>query len=182
LGVTRFDTELDTEWPQSVGIGVRRELSPCRLVAVDVIWYDWSSAFDTFDLRFDDATNPAFTALLGPSLSEQFPLNWRDTVSVKVGHEYRPQEDRVWRAGYTYHRNPIPEATLTPFIQGTLEHAFSLGYGWLYDKSWNVDLAYQYSFGSDREVGTSGIIGGDFNGSTSEAEVHWIMLSAMQKF
>ena len=88
--------------------------------------------------------------------------------------------DRTLRMGYIYHRNPIPNDTLTPFIQATLEHAVSAGYGWKCTPNWTIDAAYQFSFGPDNNVGTSSIVGGDFSSSRNESQVHWLFLSAIR--
>ena len=47
---------------------------------------------------------------------------------------------------------------------------------------YGVDLGYQLMFGPDRTVGTSGFVGGDFNGSTSTATAHWFLLSVIRRF
>jgi long-chain fatty acid transport protein len=181
LGATDFDTEVDLVWPRSLGLGVRQQLNCCRVVGVDVIWYDWSHAFDNVDLKFRDPSNPAFLALLGQQYDERFPLRWRDSVSVRVGMEQQLSNNRVIRTGYVYHRNPIPDSTLTPFIQATLEHAVSLGYGFQLQAA-EVGLAYQYNFGRDRTVGASDLAGGDFSFSRVETDAHWLYLNFLRRF
>jgi long-chain fatty acid transport protein len=181
LGVSQFDTELDIVWPRSLGVGLRKELNCCRVVGVDVIWYNWSHAFDVFDLKFLDPSNPLFEAVLGTRYDERLPLQWRDSVSVRVGVEQYLTNDRVLRAGYVYHRNPIPDSTLMPYIQATLEHGVSMGYGFLW-QDYEVGLAYQYNFGRDRLVGTSGLAGGDFSNSRVETDAHWMYLNFLRRF
>jgi hypothetical protein len=39
-----------------------------------------------------------------------------------------------------------------------------------------------YCWGADRTVTTSGLIGGAFNGSTHEAQVHALLLGAIKRF
>ena len=168
-------------WPQSVGLGVRHELCPHRILAADVIWYNWSQAFNHLDLMFTHPSNPVFAAVIGPSLAERFPLEWQDSVSVRIGYEQHLSQDRVFRLGYAYHHDQIPDRTLTPYIPATLEHAFSLGYGWTWNL-WEMDLAYQYSFGPTRTVTTSDLVGGEFSGSSVRARAHWAFLSFLRRF
>jgi long-subunit fatty acid transport protein len=182
LGRARFDTALHVMWPQSVGVGLRHCFCPHRTLACDVLWIDWSRAFDQFDVRFTNPDNPVFAAVVGNVLPETFPLDWRDTMSVRLGYEYRPNDEHVWRLGYTYHRNPIPTTTLTPWIQGILEHAFSLGHGWNFGPCTSLDLAYQYSFGPEQFVGASDWVGGDFSNSRQYAQYHFLLLSLQQRF
>lgn len=176
LGETRYDTALDVTWPRSLGLGVRHELCPHRIVSVDVIWSDWSSAFDDFGLALSRSTNPLF-----PSLVEQFPLRWHDTVSTRLGFERVFCGGQVFRCGYVYHRSPVNDGTLTPFVQAALEHGFSVGYGrqWL-GLEW--DLTYMYSFGPAHNVGTSTLLGGDFDGSRHTSQSHCIAIGVQKRF
>lgn len=176
MGEARYESQLDVTWPRSLGMGVRHAVCPHRIVSADVIWYDWSSAFDDFGLHLSEPTNPAF-----PSLVEQFPLRWRDTVSVRLGYERIFSSGRTVRCGYVYHRSPVNDATLTPYVQATLEHAFGVGYGWrCLGMEW--DLTYMFSFGPAHDVGTSSLVGGDFDGSHHTAQSHCIAIGALKRF
>jgi long-chain fatty acid transport protein len=181
LGQSSFDARLGMVWPRSVGLGIRHELCPHRIVSADVIWFNWSQAFDQFDLRLAEASNPVFAALMGPTLAERFPLDWRDSVSVRVGYERRISRDRTIRLGYAYHPDQIPNRTLTPYIQAILEHAFTVGYGWTANQ-WEIDIAYQYSFGPERIVTVSDLVGGDFNFSQHRAQAHLAFVSFQRRF
>lgn len=182
LGQSYYDLELDLVWPRSLGVGFQHLLGERYRLSSDVIWYNWSAAFDRLDLKLSDPTNPVFGAVLGPQLNDQFPLNWRDSVSARVGLERQLSCISVARMGYAYHRNPVPSSTLTPLIPGILEHAFSVGYGTQLGLGPQFDVAYQYSFGTPRSVATSGILGGDFSNSRMEAQAHWLFLSISQRY
>src|SRR5690606_23603980 len=103
--------EASITWPESVGIGVRQQVTSRQVLALDVIWFNWSAAFDSFDITLTNPSNAMF-----PELYEEFPLNWRDTVSTRIGYEYHFEGGQVIRAGYVYHRSPIPASTMTVFI------------------------------------------------------------------
>jgi long-chain fatty acid transport protein len=173
-----FDTQLDLVWPRSLGVGLKHELCCCRRIGVDVIWFDWSHAFDQLDLVFRNPSNPVVAAVVGPEVRDTFPVGWDDSVSLRLGYEWDSSDVTTWRAGYVYHESPAPDATLTPLLDGVLEHAFSVGVTRWYDDA-SLNLAYQYSFAPERQVGTSDIIGGDFDNSTFDAEAHWISFSLM---
>lgn len=181
LGSSRFDSNLNITWPQTLGFGVKHEVNCCTRVGLDLVWFDWSNSFDAFDLTLTDPNNPTFAAVVGNELFEQFPLRWRDTLSVRTGFERNLPGGRIFRAGYVYHRNPIPAATLTPFIQTTLEHAFSVGYGWQ-AMGHQIDVAYQYTFADDQEVGVSQFVGGDFNNSVVGTQAHMLSISSIRRF
>jgi long-chain fatty acid transport protein len=176
LGQSFYDTQLDITWPQSVGLGVRHELCEHRIISTDVIWYDWSSAFDSFGIHLTNPSNPAF-----PEFSDQFPLDWRDTVSIRFGFEQRFCCDKVLRLGYVHHRVPGPTGTATPYIPSSLENGFSIGYGWKMF-NWETNLAYMYTFGPEVSVGTSDLVGGDFDNSEHRAQTHAISVGFQQRF
>jgi long-chain fatty acid transport protein len=181
LGATELDAYHRIIWPQSAGLGIRHELCPHRILSADLVWTGWSSAFNKFNLNFTNPSNPAYAGIIGSGLAEQFPLRWRDSLSVKLGYERHLDDSHVIRLGYIYHRNPIPDEMLTAYIPVTLEHAFSAGYGWTTKKSWEVDLAYQFSWAPDYSVGDSALAGGDFSGSTNHVQAHWLFVSLMKR-
>jgi long-subunit fatty acid transport protein len=101
--------------------------------------------------------------------------------SVGVGYEQVLGEGRTIRCGYVFAQNPIPNSTLTPFIQDILEHSFSVGYGWLWN-GWEADVAYMFSFSGQQTVDKSDFLGGDFDHSENEARTHCVALSLMRKY
>jgi long-chain fatty acid transport protein len=175
LGSTHYDTELAITWPQSVGVGIRHELCPHNIVSVDVIWYDWSKSFDTLDITLTNSTTGF------PPLVEQLPLRWTDAVSTRLGYEHVLYNGHIVRCGYVYHNNPIPKGTLTPFIQATFEHSFSLGYG-LNWKGWDLDLSYLYAFSPDQYVSVSDLAGHEFDQSTHSAQAHCAAFSFTKRY
>ncbi|HTQ40885.1 MAG TPA: outer membrane protein transport protein [Pirellulales bacterium] len=178
---SHYDSNLHMEWPQSVGIGIRHQLSPCRVIAADVIWYDWQNSFDQFTLNLHDPLNPEFKAL-APSITEGFPLDWRDSVSVRVGYEQQLANGMTFRLGYVYHPNPIPDDTLTPFIQATFEDAVTIGLGWKWN-CWDVDVGYAHEFSPQLHGSNSAFeVNNGFNGSTSNGQIDAIVLDFIRRY
>ncbi len=171
LGESDYDTRMHITWPRSLGAGIRHELCPHRILSLDLIWYDWSSAFDEIGLRLSGSSSPFF-----PAINEQFPLNWRDSLSTRVGYEILMDHGRTLRLGYVHHRVAIPAGTMTPYIPAALEHAFSTGYGWRMC-GWNVDLAYMFSFGPTVDENNSDFVGGDFDNSEHWDRTHALALT-----
>ena len=175
-----YDASLDLVWPRSVGLGISHVVDEKQRISADVIWYDWSHAFDRLDFSLTNGTNAFLNFLTGPVVGDSLPLNWRDTVSVRLGYEYFASCCDVVRAGYVYHRRPVPEDTLNTYLDGTLEHTFALGYSKQLGE-WSVNTAYQFSFGIPRSVSASRLIGGDFSNSRFTAQAHWLMLSFVRQ-
>jgi long-chain fatty acid transport protein len=119
--------------------------------------------------------------VLGTEFRDVFPMAWRDSVSYRFGYEWSPSECFTARAGYVYHRSPVNASTLNPYLDGVLEHALSGGISHYMCGSW-INLAYQYSWSPVRSVGTSAIVGGDFDNSSLKANAHWIGVSVLTDF
>lgn len=177
-----FDARMDKVWPQSVGIGIMHVHNCRHRVSADVIWYDWSGAFDQFDLKLTDATNPAFAFVAGPTIRDTVPLDWDDSISVRLGYEFLQNCCNTWRVGYVYHPSPVPDATLIPYIDGVLEHAVSVGWSRRFWQNWSFNSGYQFSFSPERHVGNSALVGGDFSNSEFKAQAHWLMFSVIRQF
>ena len=178
---SQFDTKVDLEWPRSVGVGIVHVHNCRHRISLDVIWYDWSNAFNGLGMRLTNSSNPLFPMLVGPVIKDRFPFDWDDSISVRVGYEYFTDSSGVWRLGYVGHPSPVPDDTLNPYVDGVLEHAVSAGYGRSFGQ-WQLNAAYQFSFGPDRDVGQSKIVGGDFNNSRLKVQSHWVSFSVLRRF
>jgi long-chain fatty acid transport protein len=183
---SHFDNKIRLKWPRSVAVGIKYDLCPHRRIAADVIWYDWAHAFNQIDLEFSNPTNPLVAIVLagaGTSLPvrDNLPLHWTDTVSMRLGYETDLTDLDTFRFGYVYHSSPAPDSTLNPYLDGILQHAFSLGYSRKLNKA-IFNVAYQYSFGPTRHVDTSALVGGQFDDMTLRAQAHFAMLSLLFPF
>jgi long-subunit fatty acid transport protein len=183
LGVlqSNFDSKVHMKWPRSVAVGVKYDLCPHRRLAADLIWYDWAHAFDQINLQFTNPTNPLVPFLTTLPIKDVLPLNWTNSVSLRLGYEVDYTDCDTMRLGYVYHGSPAPDSTLTPFLDGVLEHAFSLGYSRKYERV-VLNAAYHYSFGKQRHVDNSAIIGGLFDNTSFNAQAHFAMLSLLVPF
>ena len=174
---SRFNSKFKLKWPRSVAVGIKHDICPHRRVSADVIWYDWAHAFNNIELAFYDASNP----FLPGQVNQTLPLNWTNSVSMRLGYETDVTDVDTFRFGYVYHSSPSPDSTLNPYLDGILEHGFSLGYSRKFSRA-TLNAGYQYYFGDTRHVDTSGLIGGQFNDSTMKAEAHIAMLSLLVPF
>lgn len=157
----------DFSWPQSSGIGILHRLTENHRLSFDVVWVDWSSAFDDLTLKLSNGNNVA----LPLDAQDTFPLAWNDSYSFRMGYEQLLTPVDTLRLGYIYIQNPVPDSTLTPMIPGILTNMFTIGYSreW---KNWIFNLAYLYAFLSKQSVGKSRIIGGDFDSSSVKESLH----------
>ncbi len=181
LGSSVYDVNVALNWPRSVGIGMMHKITPRRRFGLDFQWEDWSSAYDNAVLNFTNPSNPVFLAVAGPTIREVFPLRWRDALIVSTGLEQDLNGGRTVRVGYRYQDNPIPASSTSTYLQTTLEHQFSVGYGFRHH-GWELDAAYQFAFGPDVHTGTSIYPGGDFSNATLRTQTHMLFLSAMHRY
>jgi long-subunit fatty acid transport protein len=176
-----YDIDVDLVWPRNLGFGITHRFNRQHRASFDVVWFDWSHAFDKLDMKLTNGSNPLFDLLLGNRVWDALPLDWDDSVAFRFGYEYFMTRRDVLRLGYIYHSNPVPSSTLIPLLAGTLEHAVSIGYGHQWD-NWRVDLGYQFSWGSTDRVGFSDVIGGDYDQSSVRARAHWVFLTFSYRF
>lgn len=176
LPAARYDSDIRLTWPQSAGFGLKHDLGQRGIFSADLLWYDWSGAFDDLAISLRNANLADF-----PDIDESLPLRWRDSLSVRLGHEIPLGNNRILRFGYVYHRNPIPSSTITPLIQAISEHAGAVGYGFRF-RDFEIDLSYMVLLGKDVHVGTSQLIGGDFDNSRHGALIHALSIGAIRRF
>ncbi len=172
---SRFNADVDVTFPRSLSGGIVHAFGEQmqHLAMLQLMWFDWSDAFNNIGLRLTNSSNPLVPLLAGPSIQDRFPLNWYDTISVRLGYEYHLDPTQVLRCGFIYHPNPVPNQTLTPYIPATLRYAVSAGYSKQWN-NWGFNIAYQYTFGAEQSVDQSALVGGDFNNSSVGAQAHWL--------
>ncbi|MGA1826025.1 MAG: OmpP1/FadL family transporter [bacterium] len=173
-------------WPQSVGAGLWHRMNDNHKLSCDIVWVNWSSAFDEWTLKMSESDNAGYDAAAGTTPQDTLPLNWKDSYSFRLGYEYllnpksASRKDTI-RFGYIYDKSPVPDSTLTPLVPGILTHMLTIGYGRELG-NWALNCAYLYSFKSEQSVGTSEIQGGDFDSSSVAISTHFFSLGIGYKF
>jgi len=181
LGSSKYDVELDLTWARSAGVGMLHRINSQQRIGIDLLVEDWSSAHDNANLTFTDPSNPVFGIVAGPRIDEVFPLRWKDALVVAVGYEHDLGQHQTFRTGYRFQDNPIPALTTSTYLQATLEHHFSCGYGFSFNR-WQIDTAYQFAFGSDVQSGASIYPGDDFSNARFRTQAHMIFMGASRQF
>jgi long-chain fatty acid transport protein len=168
--------------PALVAAGVSwRPMDRLRL-AGQVEWIGWSSAFDELPVQLSNGSSIAINGVVGgSSLLDVVPLNWKDRWVFRAGAEYRISTSWVVRAGYAFGESPVPSSTLTPMNAALMEHTATAGAGYEHGR-WSVDLAHQYDRPSRRDVGTSGLLSGEYSNSSTKVSVQTVALTARYRF
>ncbi|MGH7136966.1 MAG: OmpP1/FadL family transporter [Pirellulales bacterium] len=178
---SKFEATTNLVWPRSVGVGLSHRFNRRNVLGIDVIWYDWHTAFNQVSVNLTNPSNPLVGAVVGPANVQVLPLNWLDTVSLRLGYQWMPDDVNIFRVGYVYHASPAATNTLTPYTDGLLTNTFSAGYSRKIGKVY-LNAAYQFMFGPTRSVGTSALAGGDFSNSTLHTQAHIAFLGILVPF
>jgi len=101
--------------PQSVAVGVAFRPTPALEVEANAIYVNWAK-FKEIRIHLPNMTD---------SVS---PQNYEDTVTVRVGAEYKlPNHKSSLRLGYIYDPTPIPATTLTAQLPDANRHCLTAG-------------------------------------------------------
>jgi long-chain fatty acid transport protein len=99
----------------------------------------WSS-YDKLAIEFKDVNDPT---KVNEALSSSQAKNWKNTVCVRLGAEYRVMPALPVRAGFIWDQGPPPMSTVGPELPDGDRYEFTLGVGYEF-KGFSVDLAYQF--------------------------------------
>jgi long-chain fatty acid transport protein len=143
--------------PNSVALGVSSRPIKDLLLAVDLVWFDWSK-LSAVNLNFpDDASR---------TLSTSEPKNWNNTVNVHVGAEGALSENWRLRGGFLYDPSPSPSSTLAPDIPDANRLNLAAGGSYVHETGFRVDLGYQFLILFSK-TSTNPALAGDYSGNVN---------------
>ena len=178
-----YDLKSNFEWPREIGFGISHILGESHKFSAELVWFNYSSAYDRADLELAEGNNREFNRLLGPTVNDSLALNWENVVTYRFGYEFflAGKMDNIFRFGYLYNENPIPSNTLIPLIPGTMKHNYTVGYT---HKRGNIDfnIAAQFSYAHPEFVDKSSLVGGDFDNSRLKTRAYLLLLGITYRF
>lgn len=133
-------------WPTWIGAGVAITPNEKLTLTIDITYNNWGK-LQNIPIEFD---NPMWK-LAGMEEGTEFGLNWKDTVDVKFGAEYKLSDSFALRGGFYTDRSPSPEETLNILLPSLHYKAVTLGFGYKTSKL-SFDFAVEYLFGDERYV------------------------------
>lgn len=142
LGMVTYQNAeaLNINQPQELGFGAMFKTSDKLAIALELNWIDWSSAVTNGTVNASNPDNP----MAPPSLSNAGVNNWRDQYVLALGMVYEQDSRTMYRAGYNYGRNPIPNEHLDPLLNTIAEHHLTFGFGHKFDVEWQLDGALEW--------------------------------------
>lgn len=177
----RYNAEVDNVFPQSVSLGAAWQINKQWMVTSQVDWFDWS-VFDSLPVKLSNGSNAAVNGVVkSTALGDYIPLQWSDEFVYRLGVEYKPTENWAFRAGYVHGKSPVPDSTLTPLTAAITEDTLACGVGYTYGR-YSIDAAFQYSLPKTRNVGTSFLQAGEYDGTSTKLSIETFTVTATVKF
>ncbi|MDG1892852.1 MAG: outer membrane protein transport protein [Verrucomicrobiota bacterium] len=161
---TSFSSEID--FPTQIHFGYGFDLTDRIRLEADLEYL----AFSSFD------TLPTQTGVAIPGLPTSSPQDWHDTYTLGFGGDMSLTENWLLRAGYQFFESPVPNATFSPTIPDSNQHALTIGVGYKAEK-YSIDAAYGMVLYADRDIQQ----GGPFDG-TFDMTVHLFALTCSRRF
>lgn len=80
------------------------------------------------------------------------PKNYKDTYILRLGGEYKFNDDLRLRAGYYYDHSPVDAAYVDPMLPDANRSGLNVGFGYNFTKHFNVDVAYLFILFNERKA------------------------------
>lgn len=114
--------------PMSISGGVAFRPNEKIEVEANAVWINWKK-FETIDITLPDGSHTVQ------------PQNYKNTVTLRVGGEYKINPKAAVRAGYIYDPTPVPSTTLSARLPDINRHDITAGGSYLVTPKINVHLA-----------------------------------------
>ena len=97
-----------------------------------------------------------------------FPMNWKNSVLIKVGGEFQANEALVLRLGYAYGSNPVPESTIFPVFPAIVDNHIMAGLSYKLSNPLTINAAFEMAFKKSLQASNPSLIANEYNSSTSQ--------------
>ena len=163
---TSFNSQI--VFPTIVAIGYGYQITENIRVESDLEWIEFSR-FKTLPVNV--GPNPFV-----PSSST--PENWKNTITIGVGGDWKFAREWTVRGGYQYFQSPVPDNTLTPTIPDANQNVLTVGLNY-HHQHHTLEFAYGLDFYDHRNA--AGNPNPALNGSY-DFDVHLFTLSYRYSF
>ena len=128
--------------------------------------------------------NSNINTMLGNSgsFNLEFPMNWKNSVIVKLGGEYKASKLLTLRLGYAYGGNPVPESTIIPILPAIVENHITAGASYKVSDPLTIHAAVEFVMNKSLESTNPNVIANEYNSSTSELATTLIHVSCSYAF
>ncbi|MGE4496717.1 MAG: OmpP1/FadL family transporter [Deferribacterales bacterium] len=161
------------------------------LPAVTYVAAAWSNGKWTFELDGQytqwssyDELNPEGLSGIGVK-----PKNWDDVWAIRFGGQYKLNEMVDLRAGIIRDYSPIPDEWVDPMLPSGDRWLYTLGAGFHFGKSFDLDVAYNYLDDENRkfdneagDMPTSPVTEARMTGDFKNTDAHIFAVNLTYKF
>ena len=177
--VANYDLNVDLTFPQSFGFGVSYKAANNFMLAADFEWINWENAFDKMTIKLSNCTNANINKMLGNNgtFNLDFPMNWKNSIVIKLGGEYVVNRDLTLRLGYAYGGNPVPESTIFPIFPAIVESHITVGASYKISDPLTVNAAFEAGLNKSVTASKPSLIANEYDGSTSQLSTTLIHIS-----
>jgi long-chain fatty acid transport protein len=143
--------------PDTVALGIYRDISPRWAVMSDVMWTRWSALRD-LRVGFDSGRPDVVTQ-----------LNWKDTWFVSLGATYQATERLKLQVGTAYDMSPVSDGYRTASIPDSDRYWLSGGLSYAVAPGCQLALSYAHVFAASAPIdrtdpsGTGGRLTGSYD-------------------
>ncbi|KAF0152007.1 MAG: long-chain fatty acid transport protein [Ignavibacteria bacterium] len=181
--VANYDLDVDLTFPASFGYGVSYKATDCLMLAADVEYLMWENAFDKMTLKMKGGNNANINKMMGgAAFNIDFPMNWKNSLMLKVGGEYLATKDLTVRLGYTFNSNPVPEATIFPIFPAIVENHIMAGLSYKVSAPLTINAAFEMALNNSLKASNPSLIANEYDGSTSALSTKLIHISCSYAF
>ena len=179
-----YDLEARFSLPQTIGFGMSAKAAENFRISLDAMWLNWANAFDKMELSLKNGNNANINKMLGNQgdFSVNFPLDWKNSVVIKVGGEYDINSNFTVQAGYAYGSNPVPNSTVFPVFPAIVENHIMAGIGYQVSTPLRINLALEHAINHKQTASSQSIVASEYNNSTSELSTSLLHLSLSYSF
>jgi long-chain fatty acid transport protein len=165
----QYGLDVSMKLPMSIGYGMSFKASSKLLLAMDAEWMNWKSAFNYMKMTMYDGTNTNINTMIGNSgFTMHFPLDWKNTLLIKVGGEYAFSKAFTLRMGYAYGNNPVPASTVFAIFPAIVEHHITVGGSYNFSKKVTLSAAFETALNNKVTATNPSLVQSEFSGSTSQ--------------
>ncbi len=113
----RTDISASLTLPDYLAFGVVNKSLKNWTFLMDIYWTNWSK-YDKLEVKYD--TFPYKTSV---------PKDWDDVIAIRLGAEYKVNENLAFRVGYMHDESPVPDKTRGPELACSDRNDFTFGVG-----------------------------------------------------
>jgi long-chain fatty acid transport protein len=132
--------------PSSLQVGVAYDVMPELTVEVDIQYVGWSS-YDKLDITLPNGPVSPLGILQKSSTADK---KWEDAMMIRLGGEYKVNDQLMVRAGYIRDMTPQPVDKMEPMLPDADRNDISVGAGYKINDNLTVDASYLLVMFEDR--------------------------------